>query len=288
MTVTKSGVYQMSLTDYVTDPCPSPSLNAGTAQRLLTQSPRHAWTQHPRLNPDYQTDESARLDLGTIAHALLLERDASRVVVVQADDWRTKAAKEQREEARALGKLPILHKDYDLVNGLVLSAECTLAESEVADDWATAIPEQTLCFEQDGVWFRSRPDKATPDWRVLFDYKTCAGSASPAAWARGPLITHGYDLQAAIGLRGVKALELAERTTFVFVCQELAPPFALSLVSLSPQYLTIADNRLELAAAICGDHLESKDWPGYSSRIAYVDPPSYYGMEQHDFPQEAS
>src|SRR3990167_1259095 len=87
----------LPIADYIKDPAPQPSLSASLAHVLLTRSPKHAWLAHPRLNPAWEPDESeARQDIGTIVHALLLEGDASRVVVIEAEDYRTKAAKEAR------------------------------------------------------------------------------------------------------------------------------------------------------------------------------------------------
>lgn len=273
------GIYpDISLDAYIADPAPEPSLNASTAHALLTQSPFHAWLQHPKLNPDHEREDNSRAELGTIAHALLMEGDNSKVVIVQADDWRTKAAKEKRDEARAASKLPILEKHYETVQQMVLSCECALAESEVADDWAGAASEQTLLWQEGNIWFRSRPDKLTTDCRVAFDYKT-TGSAHPSDFLR-TLINSGYDLQAVLGLRGLKALRPeVEEATFVFVVQEIEPPFAVSLISLAPEFLSVARARLQLAIDVWTRCRTKNDWPGYPRRIAYLDPPGYYGMD---------
>ena len=39
------------------------------AKVLITQSPLHAWYQHPRLNPNFQSDHDSRFDIGSAAHA---------------------------------------------------------------------------------------------------------------------------------------------------------------------------------------------------------------------------
>src|SRR5689334_5544259 len=140
MTITHPGIYRIPLNEYIADPAPEPSLNAGTAHRILEESPRHAWEQHPRLNPNYSNEQSSRLDLGTIAHALLLEHDDSRVVVIDADDWRTKTAKEERDVARALGKLPILKALYEEAKDMVSVARREIAASELAQAFEEAIP----------------------------------------------------------------------------------------------------------------------------------------------------
>lgn len=275
----KAGIYNIALTDYINDPAPEPSLNASIAHTLLTQTPAHARMAHPRLSPQQEREESSRLDLGTIAHGLLLEGDDSRVVVIEAEDWRTKAAKEERAAARIEGKVPILVHDFDIVSEMVEAAQRTIANSEIADDFEAAIPEQTLIWQEAGIWLRCRPDKATPDWRVVFDYKTCAGTAHPAVWGKSSMVRYGYDIQAAINLRGVKALTKAKRTTFVFLVQEIEPPYVLSIVSLSPEWLQLADDKLRVAMSIWQGCTRKNEWPGYPSRIAYVDPPAFASMD---------
>lgn len=275
----KAGIYNIALTDYINDPAPEPSLNASIAHTLLTQTPAHARMAHPRLSPQQEREESSRLDLGTIAHGLLLEGDDSRVVVIEAEDWRTKAAKEERAAARIEGKVPILVHDFDIVSEMVEAAQRTIANSEIADDFEAAIPEQTLIWQEAGIWLRCRPDKVTPDWRVVFDYKTCAGTAHPAVWGKSSMVRYGYDIQAAINLRGVKALTKAKRTTFVFLVQEIEPPYVLSIVSLSPEWLQLADDKLRVAMSIWQGCTRKNEWPGYPSRIAYVDPPAFASMD---------
>ena len=110
MTITEPGLYQMPLTDYIADPAPEPSLSSSLAHTLITQTPIHAFMRHPRLNPGAPREESNKMDIGTIAHGLLLEGDESRIVLIEAEDWRTKEAKEQRDQAYADGKVPLLAK----------------------------------------------------------------------------------------------------------------------------------------------------------------------------------
>ena len=104
--MTEPGVYAIAAEEYHQDPCPAPSLSASIANILLTQSPQHAWCAHPKLNPHYQREERETLDLGTAAHAYLLQ-GSTDFEVIAAPDWRTTAAKKAREAARATGKVPI-------------------------------------------------------------------------------------------------------------------------------------------------------------------------------------
>jgi hypothetical protein len=282
MKIDKPGIYQMPMEEYISDPATEPSLNASTAHTLLTESPYHAWIGHPKLNPNHVRQESSRLEMGSIAHAVLIEGDESKVKVVEADDWRTKAAKDERDEARAANLIPILAKDMATVRKMVEIATTKIFTSEFCEAWIEATPEQTLIWEENGIWFRSRPDKLTPDGLVYFDYKTVAGTAHPAKFAKGPVISHGYDLQAALGKRGVKSLLQQERCTVIFIVQEINEPYAVSFVSLSPQFMSIAAERLELAIYQWSKCRSSNSWPSYPERVAYVEPPGYYGMDSLD------
>ena len=93
-------IVAMPLADYVRDPAPAPSLSASIAHLLLTRSPRHAWLAHPRLNPQWAPEEDERFDFGTIAHELLLEGHTNSAVVVDAPNWRKRAASEAKRAAR--------------------------------------------------------------------------------------------------------------------------------------------------------------------------------------------
>lgn len=278
--ITQSGIYSIPLLEYIKDPAPVPSLNASVAGILLTQSAQHAWMAHPRLG-NAPREESSRADLGTVAHGLLLEDDKSRVVVIQADDWRKKATQEARDNAYADGRIPILEKDMEIVTKMVEAADHALMGSELCNDWLDATPEQTLIWNEGATWFRSRPDKLSKDGMVYFDYKTTS-SAHPKAFTK-TAVSNGYDLQAALGRRGVQAIKGVEPVV-IFVVQEIEPPFAVSLVSLSPQFIDIAENRLELARAVWDRCHALNTWPGYPDRVAYVDPPGWYGMDEVEVP----
>ena len=92
---------------YHRDPSDRPALTAGTIKTLLAYSPWHAWHNHPRLNPEWAPTYEAKFDLGTAAHALLLQgEDVAQWI--DADDWRTKAARDERDQARKEGKVPLL------------------------------------------------------------------------------------------------------------------------------------------------------------------------------------
>jgi hypothetical protein len=97
-----------------------PSLSASIAHVLVSRSPKHAWTAHPKLNPEFERTDEAKFDVGTLVHSLLLDQ-SREVAVIPADDWRTKAAKEARDEARAAGLVTLLERQWTEVEAMVLA-----------------------------------------------------------------------------------------------------------------------------------------------------------------------
>jgi hypothetical protein len=88
-----------------------PCLSQSTAHTLLSQSPLHAWTFHPALGGQSRPRTDAK-DGGTLIHKLLLGKGQD-IAVLGVKDYRTNAAKEARDEAIALGKLPVKEADYE-------------------------------------------------------------------------------------------------------------------------------------------------------------------------------
>jgi hypothetical protein len=272
----KPGIYSIPLVEYVADPCPQPSLSASVAHTLITESPIHAFVQHPRLNKGLIETGSSKMDIGTIVHGLVLEGDESRLVIVEADDWRTKVAKETRDAARLAGLVPVLAGDMGMIREIAAAAKSAIAHSELAEAFTPTAgkAEQTLLWQEGEIWLRSRPDWLTNDHRLIIDLKTTAGSAEPSAWMR-TMLGYGNDLQAVLGLRGIKALDPSSRCSFVFWCVEQNPPYASSFVGLSPQFLEMSEHKLARAMQLWGDCVTLNVWPGYPSRVAWLEPPAY-------------
>jgi hypothetical protein len=274
--VEKPGIYEMPLTDYIADPAPEPSLSASVAHTLITQSPIHAFVQHPRLNKGVIESGSSKMDIGTIVHGIVWEGDESRLVIVEQEDWRTKVARETRDAARLAGLVPVLAGDMGMIREIVSSALSSIRNSELADAFTPEAgkAERTLVWNEGEIWLRSRPDWLTNDHRLIIDLKTTTGSAEPMAWLK-TMLGNGNDLQAALGLRGIKTLDPSSRCQFVFWVVEQNPPYASSFVGLSPQFLEMSEHKLERAIRLWSDCTMTNCWSGYPSRVCWVEPPAY-------------
>jgi len=267
-----SGLYTGIPSDvYHADPCYEPSLSSGIARALLAQSPRHAWAAHPRLNPRYRPSKSRDFDLGTAAHAVLLEDGADRIMVLDAKDYRTKAAQELRDQALEAGRMPLLTHQADQVSEMVLSARAYLSRCELQLDPTEHEAEATIIWQDAGAWCRARPDMMIRGQRMLLDYKTTQGSAEPGAWIRGQMTSLGYDIQAAHYLTGANAIGL-EDYRFAFLVQEAAPPYACSLVGVGPAMLDLALRKIDYAIRTWGACMAAGEWPAYPDQVCWADP----------------
>jgi hypothetical protein len=249
-------------------------LSRGTVQTLLTASPLHAWTQHPRLNPKWRPTHHEKFDLGSAAHEVLLGGE-STVRVVLFDDWRTSAAKEERELAREEGRIPILAKDWERVEEMVDAVRGDIVErADSPPLFADGDKEVTAIWRDHGVLCRCRFDWLRTDGTATDDLKTTSRSANPAMFGR-TLFGMGYDIQAAFYLRAMEAMGAGSKVAFRFVVVETTPPYALSVVQLSKAALELANAKIDCAIKLWKSCLETDTWPGYPASVVEVDPPTW-------------
>lgn len=287
----KPGIYDISEELYHRDPCLAPSASSSILRVIATRTPRHAWYAHPRLNPAHRAIERGDFDIGKAAHALLLEGE-DRMAIVEAGDWRTKEAKAARDSARARGKLPLLRKDYDAVKEMVAAAWFQIGAHEITPMLVSAdgkqltfgAAEQTLIWEDAGLWCRVRPDSLDQGQQTIYDYKTTAGSADPDTWSRNHLWP-GFAIQEAWYKRGVRRVLKWPDPQFRFIVQETKPPYALSVVELDPAAQDLARRMMEGAWNLWRRCMQTDQWPGYPGRVAHVAAPGFVAY-QHDEREE--
>lgn len=268
------GIYDIKDAEYHSDCCPEPSLSASLAIVLCNDSPAHAMIRHPRLTDTPIDDESTAMDIGTVAHALMLQ-GLSIAEVLDFPDWRTKEAKQRRDAIREAGGIPILAKNWKHVEAMVRAAHQQLERHmDASDAFTGGKAEQALIWQDSGVWCRSKLDWLRDDRRFVDDYKTTGNSANPEIISK-TLFGAGWDVQAAFYLRGLKAIEPNADPVFRFVVQEVNPPYALSVIALGPDALMIGEKKVQFAIDTFRECLQSGDWPGYPRRTCYATLPAW-------------
>lgn len=253
--------------------CAEPTLSASIACILCNDSPAHAKARHPRLTENPVREEAEHFDIGTIAHALLLE-GVNKAEVLDFSDWRTKAAREAREAVRDAGKVPILASKWADVQAMVQAAREQLSISaDARDAFVDGNPEQTILWNEGSAICRARLDWLSTDRLYIWDYKTTNGSANPDTIAR-TMFQMGWDVQAAFYIRAVQAVT-GKEPRFTYACQETFPPYALSIIGIGPDVLMIGQKKVQWAIDAWIDCLNSGTWPAYPSRICYPELPPY-------------
>lgn len=276
------GFHDVTMAEYLRDPAIEPSLSSGGIWTLLNQSPAHAWADHPRLNPNRAPYNNSVMDAGTVAHYHLLGADERELVVVDADDWRAKDAKAARQHAWDEGRIPILAKLNERAKEMAEAAREYLAHTEFAKLLDDGDSEQTMIWRVRKTYCRGRLDHMGFGAKVLFDYKSTAGSASPAVWSR-QMINMGYDIQAEHYIRGARALLGPDPDrVFVFLVQENFPPYACSLIGAGGEMLELASGKIDHALALWSSCMATKTWPAYPTQIAWAMPPAWAMSQWED------
>lgn len=252
--------------DYFADPCAEPSLTQSIASVLLERSPRHAALRHPRLNPAWEPYEDSKFNIGNAAHKLLIGR-GKELVIVEADDWRTKDAKAARAEAQEAGKVALLAHQHRtaqsmadaLIEQIAPIPHCALAFSPACGGHG----EVVIIAEYKGVILRSMVDwmHSTTE---LHDLKTTGMSASPDRLAYA-MADGGWDLQAAIQERILDVLDGQNqgRRHHYFYLQENEDPYEVTVCELPESVMTIGRAKLDNAIGIWRGCMDSGRWPGY-------------------------
>jgi hypothetical protein len=278
------GLYVMSADAYHADPCPEPSLSSSVAHRICAWSPAHARRFHPRLTAQLDDETAEHFDIGTCAHAIVLE-GVNNVEVLEYPNWRTKAAQADRDAARANGRIPLLRHVWTDVEAMVKATREQLDAHAAGREMFRGGRSELVLAWQDvcGVWCRARLDYLRPAQRdvddpgataAIDDYKTVGTSANPETFSGRKFFENGHDIQAAFYIRGVEALT-GHKAIFRFAVQEQYPPFALSVLGLQPSTLMLGEKKVIHALNTWRECLRSGRWPGYPRRTAFVDLPQY-------------
>ena len=278
-----AGVYDLPADEYHADPCPAPSLSSSLARLLLAQSPLHAWTAHPRLNPEWEPTEKKTFDIGRAAHRAVLGKGGDYVAIPESmlasnGAASTKEAKAFIEDARANGLTPLKAAEVDQIGRMADAVQRQIAAMGIKLDPARS--ELTALAEIDGIWCRAMIDNAPANPNLpLYDLKTTT-DASPEAMAK-TVATYGYDVQAAHYLAVWKAATGEDRK-FRIIFVEKEPPFGVSVAELyrkpgdEADWFDNADALARDARRIWGECLQSGKWPCYPARVAVIGAPGWH------------
>ena len=290
--ITAPGLYRMTEAAYHSDTAPVPSLSRSIAQKLILESPRHAFAAHPRLTvQDDEEDKNSRVrDIGSAAHVLLL-RQPTEIAVLEYADFKKKAAQDARTEAQERGAIPLLTKDYETAVGMFEMAKRELADNEHAAIRALANPvdDESVFNEVTAAWIdrcgdawaRARMDRIsiTADRITVIDYKTTELSAAPTEVARA-IFNNKYHFQDAFYRRGIRQLfpeidRHEKKLTFLFVVQEQFKPFEITVTEVDAPGRVLGEKMVSDAFMLWRKCNAENWWPGYPKGTVRAEMPAY-------------
>lgn len=292
-TASVPGLYRMSEAAYHGDPVEPLSLSRSIAQKLILESPRHAFAAHPKLTkPDEDEDEeknSRARDIGSAAHAMLLQQP-TEIAVLDYKDFKKKAAQEERAEAQERGAIPLLAKDHKTVLAMVEKARNELATNqhpairEIAEGSTSSVFNEVTAIWRDRCgdnWARARMDRLSIDGpRVtIIDYKTTELSVEPSAVARA-IYNNEYHFQDGFYRRGIRHLFPAidnhdMRLDFLFITQEQTAPFEITVARVDNAGRLIGEKMASAAFMLWRKCLSENNWPGYPGEIVEAEMPAF-------------
>lgn len=273
-TVITTGWHDLSEETYHADPCPMPSLSSHAAMNIIGKSLLHAWRAHPRSPMFEPYTLGTAVDRGSAAHAVLFGGKA--IAPIAADDFRTAAAREAREKARAEGKIPMLEREIAGLDLMVKPAQ----ERLVNIHGGTYLCEQSAVWRSGATeagWRRARIDTLSPTRALIVDYKTTEGAVDAHACERR-IADMGLQVQAAAYVDAVETLqpELCGRVKFLFQWQEQKAPYALSPpIEMSEAFLSLGRAQWQAAGRLWDRALKHNAFPGHSPHTFRACPPAW-------------
>lgn len=256
--------------EYFAEPCKVPALSASIAHVLDSASPLHAWTMHPKLGGVPRAPTKS-LDSGSLSHALLLGAGKD-VEIIEADDYRTKAAQAARDDARKAGKVPVLVADYEAARKVAETLRARFADVGVTlrgEKEPTALWTETA---SNGNKVQCRGMFDHLELPIIHDLKSIR-SANPLV-CRRHVESYGYAIQRAAYVSAVERIkpEFTGRVDFVFVFYELEPPYAVTPIRLSGAFRELGERAWRRSVDRWEECLRTNKWPAYTAGVMDLEP----------------
>ena len=226
------------------------SLSQSGAKTLLRNPARYAWER------DHGRPAKDAFDVGSLTHALVLRNPDPRLRIIDAYDWRTKAAQEAKKAAREARLV--------VANRADLAAAAKAARAVRRDTLACAIfakgrPEVSAYWVDPatGVTCRARYDWVRPD--ALVDLKTAAYGRGTSDAFGSSAASFDYPMQAAHYIDGWEILT-GDRLPFLTVTVELDPPYLVTVGQYDEADLRVGRSRMRAALEEYAERESSGRW----------------------------
>ncbi|MCR8897268.1 PD-(D/E)XK nuclease-like domain-containing protein [Gordonia sp. GONU] len=210
--------------------------------------------------------ESKAYDYGHVAHLLILGEGAS-LSVIDAKDWKTKAAQEARKAAYDTGKVPILKHVFRQAQDL---AGAVHSHPLAGYLFSEGVAEQSIWAHDPTTGARIR---CRPDWfrgTTFVDLKTTAD----AGHFDKSIESYSYHQSAAHYLHTAECADI-DVDLFVFVAVEKDPPYLIDVCELSAKDLGTGRDLTRAAINLFAHCQRTDTWPGLPERLRVAQLPEW-------------
>jgi len=245
-----------------------PGFSSTVAKELIARSPLHAKAMVGKK-------PTKAMDRGSIIHRLVLGKGAD-YEVLEFKDYKTKAAQEARDSARARGFVPVLTEDHDEYVLTSIAIRYQLREhgielngcSELAIEWT----EET---EHGSVTCKGMLDHCWLETGIILDLKITENAAPSAVERTSENL--GYAIQCAAYSRALAALvpDLTGRVGFGFAFCEPDPPYAINLSEPDGIFQEIGQQRWLRAVRTWAECKRFDRWPAYGTGVNPITAPAW-------------
>lgn len=237
-----------------------PRLSPSIAHTIISESALHAWQDHYLLGGGREREDTETQARGRILDRLIFGV-GPEIVAIDADSFRTTAAKEQRDAALAARKIPIIASKLEVFANAAHQIEIKLAAKGVN---LSGVSQARLEWDSDGVNCKGKMDHFISADGLIWDLKT-SRSSHPAAIAAS-FEKHGAYVQHAAYVEGVEATcpDLVGRVRMGFVCAEYSKPYAVTVAYLDGTLAALGRMQWAEAKAKWRRGMETHQWPEYS------------------------
>lgn len=248
---------------YHMDPVQGGSLSV-TSSKLLLPPSCPAIFKYRREHPKPPTDS---MQLGTVVHGLIL-RTGQEVAVIQHDDYRTKAAREQRDAALADGQVPMLYGDFIKAQAI---AQAVRDHDITGGLFAEGDAEQSVFWQDSefGIWLRMRMDHATffDGLPTIVDFKTTA-DVSPDSFAKS-CADYGYYRQDPWYREGWATVLGCDPDDidFILAVVQTEQPHLVMTYRLLPEHVDLGREQNRIAREVYRDCVKADIWPAWSESV---------------------
>jgi hypothetical protein len=265
------------MAEYRGQPADAISMASSDAMTLTDSTPAHLQAKWAD-----DSDDSKEADLGTIIHTLILEphRKEASIAIIDAADWKTKAAQTARDDARAAGLTPILPKHLKQAEGAVAA----VAAHPVAAQLLSKGAAEQSWFAKDkatGLYLKARTDFFTTD-RIILDLKSVASAAPDFLQRR--VYDGGWFQQSPWYCDVVERVDGSPAKGYAWIIVEQKPPHSV-VVRMPTNTMLAHGHRLnQRAFATFAQCVKRNEWPSYSQTVEELGLPSFalFRLEEDD------